>query len=115
MSLSALFRHTVDWERPYITMDGAQGSQREFQKFMTGLRCLIQPVTARDRLLFAQRSIAVTHHLYFDRLLDLRTGDRFFMGQRVEVSPVVYLATAWFDQGGQDGRCFCVEAREIKL
>lgn len=110
--LTSLLRHRVDWERPFITTDDALGSQRTFQKHQSNVRCLIQPVSSKEQLLFAQRQLTVSHFLFFDRLLDVQAGDRFLHRQRPGSPPRYFVVNGREDQGGQDGRCFCVRAYE---
>jgi hypothetical protein len=112
MPLQNLRRHTVDWERPYTTVDDSRGSVRTFQTERAGIRCLIQPITGRDRLLYAQRNIVISHKIYFTEVLDLAPGDRFYKAASGGLAAKVYVVSGWFDQGGQGGRCFCVEAKE---
>lgn len=111
--LSSLLRQRVDWDRPEIVLDDSLGSTRTFQLHQAGLRCLVQPIDAREQNLYAQRQVKVTHQIFFDRILDLQTGDRFRLIGRPGASPKIYVITGWADQGGQGGRCFCVNAYEF--
>lgn len=111
--LGSLLHHKVDWERPEITIDEALGSVRTYMKQQQNIRCLVQPLTSREQSLFAQRQVNVSHFVFFDRLLALQTGDRLLYKQKAGL-PVRYLIiNGWEDQGGQNGRCFCVRAYEL--
>lgn len=112
MSLAALLRHQVDWQRPVVSMDASRGSVREFENVETALACLIQPASANDKLLYRQRNVTLTHKIYFDQRLALKPNDRLYT---TEPTPRYFLVTGWLDQGGQDGRTFCVEANEVIL
>lgn len=112
MSLLSLSRHEVDWQRPVVTMDASRGGVREFENVEEGLPCLIQPASASDKLLYKQRNVSLTHKIYFDHLLALKPNDRLYTTQPF---PRYFNVTGWLDQGGQDGRTFCVEAVEVIL
>lgn len=110
--LSALLRHRLDWERPLITSDDSRGASHSYQKQATSVRCLVQPVNARDRLLYSQRNVLISHQIFFDKVLDLQVGDRLVKHPSGGLGQKIYVVKGWQDQGGQDGRCFMVEAFE---
>lgn len=107
MSLSSLARHYLDWERPDITIDDARGSTRTWAAVKTRMACLVQPLSARERALYGQRAVVFSHKIYFDKVLDIHRGDRFYDPATTKI----YVVVGWFNQAGQD-RVFCVEAQE---
>lgn len=112
MSLRGLLSDYVDWERPYITTDDSRGSTRVFRKYEISIPCLIQAASSRDMLLFAQRQVVATHCVYFDKILPLLPGDRFYVAPRDGLPARYFIISGWVDQGGQRGRCFCVHVKE---
>lgn len=111
MSLASLLRHEVDWQRPRITMDASRGNVRTFETLEEGVLCLVQPAKAKDRYLYRQRNVTLSHHIYFDRKLALKPEDRLFS----QADQRYYVVTGWFDMGGQDGRAFRVDVYEQVL
>ena len=108
MALSSLARHYLNWERPDISVDDARGATRTFDLVRARVPCLVQPLSARERALYGQRGVLFSHKVYFDQVLALWRGDRFLEAS----SGRVFVIVGWFDQGGQGGRCFCVECQE---
>lgn len=68
MSLHSLcLTHRVTFQEPTITLDASAGQQRQTWAdvaTLTNVPCTIQPLTAKERVLYAQRQILMTDRLF---------------------------------------------------
>lgn len=110
MSLDSLCTtHTVKIERQSTTIDSSGGAVFTWNEIHDAVLVNIQPVKAKEKMLFAQRQIEYSNKIYSavdlavkkkDRITDLNSGRQ-------------YVVTGYADMAGQN-RAFLIEAREIE-
>jgi SPP1 family predicted phage head-tail adaptor len=108
MSLRSMFRHTITVERGRKTRDPSGGSLVQWDPVSTAMnvKADIQPLSSADRMVFGQRMLYVTHHIYCEQNLGLKRGDRITAdtGQ-------IFITKGFYDTAGR-GRLYVIEARE---
>ena len=103
MSLDTLCdTHTITVERPSMPVDSSGGTTRVSWAAVDGLTslpCAIQPVSARDRILFQQHQVTVSDRIYLsgDYSSLIQRSDRI----RETTSGRIFRITGAFDVAGQ--------------
>lgn len=101
--------HRVKIERASWESDASGGQVKTWSTVHENVSVSIQPTTAKERLMFAQRNIEYTNKIYSsrdlevvkeDRLIDLKTGTK-------------YVVTGYADMAGR-GEVFLIEARNTE-
>jgi hypothetical protein len=80
--LANLQPHTITVNRPTPTK-GTSGAEKDtYSAVYSSLPCFVQPVSASWQILYSQRKIEVTHSVYFNQALTIKTGDQLAFGTR---------------------------------
>lgn len=109
MSLASLCNtHLVKVERQTTTIDSSGGPVLTWSTLYESVPVTIQPLAAREKVLWAQRQIVYSNKLYTDQNLQLRKEDRVTDLE----SGQVYVVTAWANMGGRS-TAFSSDIREI--
>lgn len=105
MSLKSLMNTSVDVQRPTKTRGTEGGQSASWPTTYAGLRCRIQPLSAREAVLYGRETEQVTHRMYIDASVIIGIQDR-----------VIYSSRTFFVVGVRDtdeqGRLKVVELRE---
>lgn len=109
MSLESLMTHVITLERKSVSIDTSSGPVPTWITVTNFINvpATIQPLTAKDRISFAQRNIFITHRIYSYINLNPQPSDRIYSlttGKR-------YVIIGMFDQAGRD-RVFAIDVRE---
>lgn len=107
MSLDALFNAYVTLERSQVTIDASGGAVKGWLVVQENIPCSIQPTTAREKILFAQRQILYTNKIYFSSDIGAKKDDRV----KNPATGQVYVLVGYANQAGRDV-VWCLEARE---
>lgn len=71
--------HPIQIQRAQTTKDPAGGIRKDVWREVWTTRAAVQPMHARDRMIFAQRQMIVTHNVYFAGTADVRKNDRVIL------------------------------------
>lgn len=110
MSLESLTQtHSIKIERKSITQDASGGNVNTWEVIHERVSVGIQPASAKEKILFAQRQILYDNKIYSARDLAVNKNDRVTDLKTLRQ----YTVVGYADQAGQD-RVFCINAREIE-
>ena len=112
MSLDSLMTHTVEVQEPTNVTDASGGTTKTFAALpgYEEVPANIQPVSARDRVIFAQRNVPITHHAYLPISVPLERDHRLVVLSGPSSGQTLLVKTV-FDMAGQGRawKCECVE------
>ncbi len=109
MSLESLTEtNFVLIERENVAIDPSGGQLVTWTTLFDSVPVNIQPGSARERFLFAQRQIAYNNLIYCARDYGVQKGDRL----TDVVNKIKYVVTGYANVAGQS-RLFLIEARNI--
>jgi hypothetical protein len=111
MSYGSLLTQTVTFQRPLVSLDSSGGPSKSYTNLAgaTSVPGLLQPLSAQEKLLYAQRNITVSHRLWVGSNYGLRRDDRVLKDSE---PGRYYLVVQLLDRAGQ-GRVFEVILKEI--
>jgi hypothetical protein len=112
VSFPSLLTQTLTFQRPTVTLDSSGAPSPKVYNNLVGATSvpgLIQPLSARERLLYAQRQVTVSHRCWVGSNYGLRRDDRCLK----DVDPSrYYLVVTLLDRAGQQ-RVFEVILKEV--
>ncbi len=112
MSLDALCdTHILLVEKPLITQDSSGGSVRSWTTLFDSIPGNVQPLSYREKILFAQRQIMYTNRIYFASDYGITRDCRLTVLFPESTPQRVFVALGSADMAGQ-GRAFNLEVRE---
>jgi hypothetical protein len=110
VSLSSLLVNLVTIQRKTSTIDAAAGESVSWTSDLTPLPASVQPISAREAMLYAQRNVRVSHHIFFDQDPQVTLRDRI----QDNASGKLYRIVNLFDMAGR-GVAWRVEVLEWGL
>lgn len=106
MSFASLLNSSVTLERPTNTQDSSGGITKSWLSITT-TPASVQPLSTKERMLFAQRQIMVTHRIYTAINLQPQKGDRV----TVPSTGQTFVIIGFMNQAGRNS-VWSIDAKE---